>query len=81
VSHSRRHFRDNEILYFKKVEENLNNFATVSFSRRNVPMDLVLFCGEGPRSSNYRRTAALRLIVQPRDEDEEKDDRFLHVSK
>jgi hypothetical protein len=29
--------------------------------------------GEGPRSRCYRRTAALRLIVQPCDEDEEKD--------
>jgi hypothetical protein len=29
----------------------------------------VLFSGEGPRSSGYRRTAALRLLVQPYDED------------
>jgi hypothetical protein len=36
----------------------------------------VFFCGEGPRSRSYGRTAALRLVVQPRDEDEEKDDRF-----
>jgi hypothetical protein len=35
-----------------------------------------LFCGEGPRSRSYGRTAALRLIVQPSDEDEEKDDQF-----
>jgi hypothetical protein len=33
--------------------------------------------GEGPRSRSYRRTAAIRLIVQPCDEDEEKDDLFL----
>jgi hypothetical protein len=33
------------------------------------------FC-EGPRTRCYRRTAALRLIVQPCDEDEEKDDQF-----
>jgi hypothetical protein len=33
-----------------------------------------LFCGEGPRSRSYGRTAALRLIVQPCDEDEEKYD-------
>jgi hypothetical protein len=32
-----------------------------------------LFCGEGPRSRCYGRTAALRLIVQPYDEDEKKD--------
>jgi hypothetical protein len=29
-----------------------------------------------PRSRSYGRTAALRLIVQPCDEDEEKDDQF-----
>jgi hypothetical protein len=29
----------------------------------------------------YERTAALRLIVQPCDEDEEKDDPLLHFSK
>jgi hypothetical protein len=35
------------------------------------------FCGvEGPRSRSYGRTAALRPIVQPCDEDEEKDDQF-----
>jgi hypothetical protein len=39
------------------------------------------FFGEGPRSRWYGRTAALRLIVQPCDEDDEKDDFFCHVSK
>jgi hypothetical protein len=34
------------------------------------------FGDEGPRSRRYRRTAALRLIVQPCDEDEEKVDKF-----
>jgi hypothetical protein len=38
-----------------------------------------IFCGEGPRSRSYGRTAALRLIVQPCDEDEEKDDQFLFI--
>jgi hypothetical protein len=33
-------------------------------------MDLVFLCGEGPRSRNYGRTAALRIIVQPCDEDD-----------
>jgi hypothetical protein len=33
------------------------------------------FSGEGPRSRHYGRTAALRLIVQPYDEDE--DDFFV----
>jgi hypothetical protein len=41
----------------------------------------LFFCGEGPRSRRYERTAALRLIVQPYDEDEEKDDHFFHFSK
>jgi hypothetical protein len=36
----------------------------------------VYMCGEGPRSRNYGRTAALTLIVQPCDEDEEKGDQF-----
>jgi hypothetical protein len=39
------------------------------------------FCGEGPRSRSYGRTAALRLIVQPCDEDEEKDDKFFYFYK
>jgi hypothetical protein len=34
------------------------------------------FIGEGPRSRRYGRTAALRLTVQPCDEDED-DDYFL----
>jgi hypothetical protein len=34
----------------------------------------VFLCGEGSRSRSYGRTAALRLIVQPKEEDEEKDD-------
>jgi hypothetical protein len=35
-----------------------------------VPSSEVSFCGEGPRSRYYGRTAALRLRVQPCDEDE-----------
>jgi hypothetical protein len=31
------------------------------------------FSGEGPRSGRYGRTAAVRLIVQPYDEDEDND--------
>jgi hypothetical protein len=37
------------------------------------------FSGEGPRSRRYGRTAAMRLIVQPYDEDED-DDYFLSFS-
>jgi hypothetical protein len=36
------------------------------------------YSGEGPRSRSYGRTAAMRLIVQPYDEDE--DDYFLSFS-
>jgi hypothetical protein len=41
-----------------------------------LPAQQVFLFGEGPRSRCYGRTAALRLIVQPCDEDddEEKDD-------
>jgi hypothetical protein len=31
------------------------------------------FSGEGPRSRRYGRTAALRLLVQPCDEDDDDD--------
>jgi hypothetical protein len=34
------------------------------------------FVGEGPRSRCYGRTAALRLIVQPCDEDDDDDEQF-----
>jgi hypothetical protein len=36
--------------------------------------------GEGPRSGRYGRTAALRLIVQPYDEDDDDDYYFLSFS-
>jgi hypothetical protein len=38
------------------------------------------FCGEGPRSRRYGRTAAMRPIVQPYNEDEDDDDCFLSFS-
>jgi hypothetical protein len=34
---------------------------------------LVFFSGEGPRGRSYGRTAALRLLVQPCDEDADDD--------
>jgi hypothetical protein len=34
---------------------------------------------KGTRSRCYGRTAALRLILQPCDEDEEKDDQFFFI--
>jgi hypothetical protein len=39
-------------------------------------MQVFFFSGEGPGSRRYGRTAALRLTVQPCDEDED-DDYFL----
>jgi hypothetical protein len=38
--------------------------------------EIICFGGEGPRSRCCGRTAALRLIVQPCDEGEEKGDQF-----
>jgi hypothetical protein len=44
--------------------------------------DAIFFvCGEGSRSRSYGHTAVLRFIVQPCDEDEEKDDQFLNFYK
>jgi hypothetical protein len=40
---------------------------------------MVFFSGEGPRSRRYGRTAAMRLLVQPYDEDED-DYYFLSFS-
>jgi hypothetical protein len=37
---------------------------------------MIFFCGEGPRSRRYGRTAALRLLVKPCDEDDDDDDYF-----
>ena len=55
----------------------------LTFQRMTVPSSsgtlLFFFCGEGPRSRCYGRTAALRLIVQPCDEDEEKDDQISFI--
>jgi hypothetical protein len=41
---------------------------------------LFFLSGEGPRSRRYGRTSALRLIVQPCDEDEDDDYYFLSFS-
>jgi hypothetical protein len=46
-----------------------NAFFHLSQSIKNVS-ELSFFYDEGPRSRRYRRTAALRLIVQPCDEDD-----------
>jgi hypothetical protein len=54
---------------------------SLAVARKRTPdcpdSSLVVFlCGEVPRSRFYGRTAVLRFIVQPCDEDEEKDDQF-----
>jgi hypothetical protein len=42
----------------------------LTFGNRIKPLYItILFCGEGPRSRCHGRTAALRLIVPPCDED------------
>ena len=62
---------------FSSPFEPIQDVSTVSFNVSHVSF----FCGEGPRGRSYGRTAALTLIVQPCDEDEEKDDHFFHFSK
>jgi hypothetical protein len=45
----------------------------VVFRYRKELTSTFFLSGEGPRSRRYGRTAALRLIVQPYDEDEDDD--------
>jgi hypothetical protein len=45
----------------------------------NVPIVLFLH-GEGPRSRCYGGTTALRIFLQPCDEDEDKDEQFFLAS-
>jgi hypothetical protein len=47
----------------------LNGFVDDSGPLGCYAVPLVFFCGEGPRSRCYGRTAALSVIVQPCDED------------
>jgi hypothetical protein len=51
-----------------------------TFSKYSVTSNGFFFSGEGPRSRRYGRTAALRLTVQPCDEDDDADDYFLFSS-
>jgi hypothetical protein len=48
----------------------LSNLSFIKFSAVNSMR--FLSCEEGPRSRCYGRSAALRLLVQPCDEDERK---------
>jgi hypothetical protein len=49
------------------------NLQTVNF----FPF-LCFFSAKGPRSRRYGRTAALRLLVQPCDEDDDDDDYYYY---
>jgi hypothetical protein len=46
--------------------------------RESFTLFTIFFCREGPRSRRYVRKAAMRLIVQPYDEDERDDYYFCH---
>jgi hypothetical protein len=59
---------DNKVVLFNGVEFFITRRSSDFF-----------FTGEGPRCRRYGRTTALRLLVQPFDEDE--DDYFLSFSK
>ena len=58
----------------RRVSQVLGDFLTLSdellASQEGLCSVHFFFCGEGPRSRCYGHTAALRLIVQPCDEDE-----------
>jgi hypothetical protein len=55
----------------------LDEEVGISLSRMTIIHDFFFVLGEGPRGRSYERTTALRLVVQPCDEDEEKGDQFL----
>jgi hypothetical protein len=63
-------------LVLTKVKQLINN-ESVGFT----PITVTRFFLEGPRSRPYGRTAALRLVVQPYNEDEDDDYYFLSFSK
>jgi hypothetical protein len=50
--------------------------STVLYYAYVKNQERTFFYGEGPRSRRYGRTAALRLSVQPCDEDDDDDDYF-----
>jgi hypothetical protein len=82
-------FEDITILYFSfgyqipdtKIQITALTKKETKTIYKNLSSLFFLFGIEGPRSRSYGRTAALRLIVQPCDENEEKDDQFFHFSK
>jgi hypothetical protein len=54
------------------MKTNLKSFLAVPMKERWG----FFLSGEGPRSRRYGRTAALRLLVQPCDEDDDDDDYY-----
>jgi PhoPQ-activated pathogenicity-related protein len=69
-----------------EVQKPIGNITNNMFARMRllyicaiqIIVMMTLFSGKEPRSRRYRRTAAMRLIVQPYDEDD--DDYFLSFS-
>jgi hypothetical protein len=59
--------------------QNISNWKDIAFNIILQSKPYFFFSGEGPRSRLYGRTAAMRLVVQPYDEDED-DDYFLSFS-
>jgi hypothetical protein len=57
----------------------IQELSCVIQSHNYIIFTLNFCCGELPRSRSYGRTAALRLIVQPCNENEEKDDPFFFI--
>jgi hypothetical protein len=57
----------------------LHTYTTVYYSIKAYIYiySIVFFFCEGPRSRRYGRTAAMRLLVQPCDEDDDDDYYFL----
>jgi hypothetical protein len=58
----------------------LEKFVMRSMYNDNYHKSFFFLSGEGPRSRRYGRTAALRLLVQPYDEDDDDDYYFLSFS-
>jgi hypothetical protein len=52
--------------------------STCVNTKSNGNSDFLFVSGEGPRSRRYGRTAALRLLVQPCDEDDDDDDDYYY---
>jgi hypothetical protein len=72
-------------MWFHAQFSSTQNTSTPSSAAISVHFDtnrtaVFFVCGKGPRSRSYGRTAALRLLVQPCDVDDDNDDYFLSFS-